>query len=539
MKLNYFFVALILNCFVAQAQQKSSNEAAVIASLKKNINYLADDKLEGRRTGTAGEKMAYEFIQTEFKKAGLTTFTADKKYLQEFEVNEGREIGPNTSFVIGDIAYTENEHYFPFAFSGNIVATKLETIKKDITFFDLADLLKENQNNPHFDLKEKILSVCNDEISKNKKLVVFTNSGTIKDDLKFDEKDKTPTLSIPVIYVKDILKSNLTQGLQAATLSVSISAKIKYGHNVIGYINNKATNTIILGAHYDHLGYGEDHNSLYTGSIPMIHNGADDNASGTAALIELAKKLKKSLYKKYNYLFVSFSGEELGLFGSKYFTDHAGLDLKTVNYMINMDMVGRLNDSTHGLTIGGYGTSPTWGKIINTKDAYFKINADSSGSGPSDHTSFYKKDIPVLFFFTGSHKDYHKPTDDADKINYEGELKIIKYIENIIAQTNEMDKLAFTKTREVSMGKSSFKVSMGIMPDYTFSGNGVLVDGVSENRPAIKAGIKTGDVLTQLGEHKFSDVQSYMDALNKFNKGESTKVKLMRGKELLEFMVTF
>ncbi|MFN0081713.1 MAG: M20/M25/M40 family metallo-hydrolase, partial [Ferruginibacter sp.] len=311
------------------------------------------------------------------------------------------------------------------------------------------------------------------------------------------------------------------------------------GHNVIGYINNKATNTIILGAHYDHLGYGEDHNSLYSGITPMVHNGADDNASGTAALIELAKKLQKSSFKKYNYLFVSFSGEELGLFGSKYFTDHAGLDLKTVNYMINMDMVGRLNDSTHGLTVGGYGTSPTWGKIINTKDAYFKINADSSGSGPSDHTSFYKKDIPVLFFFTGSHKDYHKPTDDADKINYEGELQIIKYIENIIAQTNGMDKLVFTKTREVSMGKSSFKVSMGIMPDYTFSGNGVLVDGVSENRPAIKAGIKTGDILMQLGEYKFSDVQSYMDALNKFNKGESTKVKFVRGKEELEFMVTF
>ncbi len=521
------------------AQQKSSNEAAVIASLKKNINYLADDKLEGRRTGTAGEKLAYEFIQTAFKKAGLKTFTADNKYVQEFEVNEGREIDPNTSLVIGDIAYTENKHYFPFAFSGNIAATKLETIKKNITFFDLADLLKENQNNPHFNLKERIMSFCKDEISKNKKLVIFTNSSTIKDDLKFDEKDKTPTLSIPVIYGKGILRNNLTQGLQAATLSVSISAKIKYGHNVIGYINNKATNTIILGAHYDHLGYGEDHNFLYTGSTPMIHNGADDNASGTAALIELANRLKKSTYKKYNYLFVSFSGEELGLFGSKYFTDHAGLDLKTLNYMINMDMVGRLNDSTHGLTIGGYGTSPTWGKIINTKDAYFKINADSSGSGPSDHTSFYKKEIPVLFFFTGSHKDYHKPTDDADKINYEGELKIIRYIENIIAQTNEMEKLAFTKTREVSMGKSSFKVSLGIMPDYTFTGNGVMVDGVSENRPAIKAGIKTGDILMQLGEHKFSDVQTYMDALNKFNKGESTKVKLMRGKELLEFMVTF
>ena len=539
MKSNYFLIVLFFTSFVIQAQQKKENNATVIASLKKNINFLADDKLEGRRTGTAGEKLAYEFIQNEFKKAGLQTFTTDKKYVQEFEVNEGREIGKSTTFIIGDIAYTENEHYFPFAFSGNLGETQLEKIKKDVVFIDLSEILKENQNNPHFDLKEKILSVCNNQISKNKKLVIFSNSGTIKDDLKFDEKDKIPTLSIPVIYVKDLLRNTLTQDLQAVTLSIAIKAKTKFGHNVIGYINNKAANTIILGAHYDHLGYGEDHNSLYSGSTPMIHNGADDNASGTAALIELAKKLKKASYKKYNYLFVSFSGEELGLFGSKYFTDHAGLDLKTVNYVINMDMVGRLNDSTHGLTIGGYGTSPTWGKIINRKDAYFKINADSSGSGPSDHTSFYKKDIPVLFFFTGSHKDYHKPTDDADKINYEGEYKIIQYIENIIAQTNQMEKLAFTKTREVSMGKSSFKVSMGIMPDYTFTGNGVMVDGVSENRPAIRAGIKTGDVLMQLGDHKLSDVQTYMDALNKFNKGESTKVKLMRGKELMEFMVIF
>ena len=289
----------------------------------------------------------------------------------------------------------------------------------------------------------------------------------------------------------------------------------------------------------DHLGYGEDHNSLYSGTTPMIHNGADDNASGTAALIEMGRWLKKSTYKKYNYLFVNFSGEELGLFGSKYFTEHAGIDLKTVNYMINMDMVGRLNDSTHGITIGGYGTSPTWGNLIKKEDAYFKINLDSSGSGPSDHTSFYKKDIPVLFFFTGSHKDYHKPSDDADKINYNGELQVIKYIQNIIAQTDKMDKLSFTKTREVSMGKSSFKVSLGIMPDYTFDGVGVLVDGVSENKPALKAGIKTGDILIQLGEYKFTDVQTYMGTLNKFNKGETTNVKVVRGKEELIFVITF
>ncbi|HRI25765.1 MAG TPA: M20/M25/M40 family metallo-hydrolase, partial [Ferruginibacter sp.] len=323
-------------------------------------------------------------------------------------------------------------------------------------------------------------------------------------------------------------------------LEVSISEKKRTGHNVIGYINNGAATTVIFGAHYDHLGYGEDHNSLYTGSTPMIHNGADDNASGTAALIELGKQMKKAKLKNNNYLFIAFSGEELGLYGSKYFTEHPTIDLSKVNYMINMDMVGRLNDSTHGVTIGGYGTSPAWGQQISSSDRYFKINFDSSGVGPSDHTSFYRKDIPVLFFFTGAHSDYHKPSDDADKINYTGELMLIKYIYNLVDDMNDKGKLAFTKTREAAAaGRRSFSVSLGIMPDYTYSGAGVRADGVSEGKLAQKVGIKAGDVITQIGDHKVTDVQGYMQVLSKFNKGDATKVKVTRGKEELVFDVVF
>jgi aminopeptidase YwaD len=521
------------------AQKISKDDKKVIENLKTAINFLANDKLEGRRTGSAGEKLAYEFIEKEFKKAGLQTFTADKNYVQAFDVNEGREIGNENYLVIGDIMYSLEKEDFPFAFSGVAKDIDLKTIKNSVEIIDLAGILKENENNPHFDLKDKIYALAKNAQAQKKQTVIFKNTSAIKDDLSFDAKDKSEKLLIPVIYVTNKIAEQLGELNYSTTLGIMVKEKKRTGHNVVGYINNNAKNTIILGAHYDHLGYGEDHNSLHTGGTPAIHNGADDNASGTAALIELSKYLKKSAYKKYNYLFVSFSGEELGLFGSKYFTENAGLDLKTVNYMINMDMVGRLNDSTHGITIGGYGTSPAWGKLIKKEDAYFKINIDSSGSGPSDHTSFYKKDIPVLFFFTGSHKDYHKPSDDADKINYAGELQIIKYIQNIIAQTNNMDKLAFAKTREVSMGKSSFKVSVGIMPDYTFTGNGVRVDGVSENKPAQKAGVKTGDVLMQLGDHKFSDVQSYMGVLNKFEKGQSTNLKLMRGKEEVVVAITF
>jgi hypothetical protein len=261
----------------------------------------------------------------------------------------------------------------------------------------------------------------------------------------------------------------------------------------------------------------------------LIHNGADDNASGTAALIELARILKTSKAKNNNYLFIAFSGEELGLFGSKYFTEHPTIDLATVNYMINMDMVGRLNDSTRVLAIGGYGTSPQW-----------VIKIDSSGVGPSDHASFYRKDIPVLFFFTGQHKDYHRPTDDADKINYPGELKVITYIYTIINGLNkEHQKIAFLKTRETQTSNTALRVTLGIMPDYTYDGTGIRADGVTDGRPAAKAGLKAGDVIIQLGDYPVSSMDSYMQALNKFKKGDKAKVKYKRGNETLESAVEF
>jgi hypothetical protein len=319
---------------------------------------------------------------------------------------------------------------------------------------------------------------------------------------------------------------------------VTLGDKKRTGHNVNGFINNGTVNTIIIGAHYDHLGYGEDHNSLWTGA-PEIHNGADDNASGTAAVIELARMLKKAKLKNNNYLFICFSGEELGLFGSKYFTEHPTIDLNSANYMINSDMVGRLNDSTHTITIGGYGTSPAWGNILDEKTKAFNVKFDSSGIGPSDHTSFYLKNIPVLFFFTGTHKDYHKPTDDVDKINFSGELQVIKYIYHVIEETNKLGKLAFLKTREPKMEGKRFTVTLGIMPDYTFSGKGVRADGIIDGKVAQQAGMHSGDVIVKLGENSVSDLSSYMNVLSKYKKGDSTTVTIMRGKDELTFNIIF
>ena len=532
----------------AQKSKKNKNtDNLVISSLQAHIGFLADDKLEGRRTGSNGEKLAYEYISNQFTTMGLLAKGDDGGFIQAFDVNEGRQINKTSVLNINGFILAAEKDYFPFSFSGNGSFEAAATIALPESgmpwFLDIKDMIDENKTNPHFDLSDAIRTKSIDVATKGATGLIVYNSSATADELKFEPKAKVEPVKVPVVYITNAMKKRFLKdegSVANIKLTIDIGDKKRVGHNVIGYIDNGAPLTIIIGAHYDHLGYGEDKNSLFTGTVPAIHNGADDNASGTAALIELGKMLKTA-YKNNNYLFISFSGEELGLFGSKYFTEHPTIDLTKANYMINLDMVGRLNDSTHGLNIGGYGTSPTWGELMSEKNEFFKIKFDSSGTGPSDHTSFYRKDIPVLFFFTGVHSDYHKPTDDADKINYTGELQVVKYIYTVIGDADKKGKLAFTKTRESqSSGKSSsFKVTLGIMPDYTFSGPGVKVDGVSEGKLAQRVGIKTGDVITQIGEHKFSDMQGYMETLGKFKKGDATKVKLKRGAEDLEIDIVF
>ena len=549
MKSIFWFLLLISTLGSAQKTRKAQTKAdkLIITALRNHINFLADDKLEGRRTGTAGEKAAYEYISKSFNENGLLAKGEDGTYIQNFDVFDGKQINSSTTLSINNNPLIVDLDFFPLAYSANgklAVSSSIALPESgSVWFWDLKETLEENKNNIHFDLEDVIVKKINVVATKGSAALIIHNSSDLKDDLKFEAKSKIETQKIPVLFINKNIKNKLLNDeikFIDFKLEVSISDKKRIGHNVIGYIDNGAANTIILGAHYDHLGYGEDHNSLYTGSKPQIHNGADDNASGTAALIEMSKKIKKSNLKNNNYLFIAFSGEELGLFGSKYYTEHPNIDLTKANYMINMDMIGRLNDSTHGLTIGGYGTSPMWGKVITAKDKYLKINLDSNGTGPSDHTSFYKKDMPVLFFFTGAHSDYHKPSDDANKINYFGELVIIKYILQLIKKTNNKEKLNFTKTRDPqTQGKRSFSVSMGIMPDYTFSGTGVRADGISDGKPAEKAGLKTGDVIIQMGEYKIADVQGYMQTLGKFKKGDTTKVSVKRGVEEIIFTVTF
>ena len=402
-------ILLFLSIFIS-CNQEPKNENRI----QEDVSYLADDALEGRQTGTEGEKKAAEYIAKRFKEMGLSPKGTDGFY-QEFS-------------------------FLP-------------------------------KTDPHKEV----------EFTKNQ-------DGTIT------------------------------------------------GRNVIGYVDNKAENTVIIGAHFDHLGYGGE-GSLFRDSIKAVHNGADDNASGTSVMLDLVRKLKTGNTNN-NYLFMAFSGEEMGLLGSNYFVKNPTIDTKAVSYMINMDMVGRLKqDST--LAVYGTGTSPMFKQVLNSHNDKFKLIENESGVGPSDHTSFYLADIPVLHFFTGQHSDYHKPGDDSEKLNYKGMEKISEYIFDVISDLNDNGKLAFRKTKNESESTPRFKVGMGVVPDYLFDGKGMRIDGISEGKPAQKAGLLKGDIVIQLGDSTVTDMMSYMRALSVFDKGDKSSVIVKRNGKNVKTTIQF
>jgi hypothetical protein len=410
MKKRISILFLTLLAYSNNAQQIFQN------NLKKHISYLADDKLKGRGTGSAEERLAADYIINQFK-----------EYKLQPKGNNG--------------------YLYSFTFKKNL--------------------------DPH----------------------------------------DTVTVNKPEVKTND----------------------------VVAFLDNNAENTIVIGAHYDHLGMGFDKNSLDANPENKIHNGADDNASGVAGVLELARYFATNKKKEnYNFLFICFSGEELGLYGSKKYAENPTIDFAKVNYMINMDMIGRLNDSTKKAVVYGVGTAPEFVGIIDNIKTNLSIKKDSSGIGPSDHTSFYLKNIPVLHFFSGQHSDYHKPSDDEEKINYKGETQILELIIAVIDATDKLPKLKFTPTKNVDKDNTpSFKVTLGVMPDYTYEGKGLHIDGVTDNKPANNAGIIKDDIIIQLGEYNVDTIQDYMKALSKFKKGDTTTVKVLRKDKEIIFNLTF
>ena len=310
------------------------------------------------------------------------------------------------------------------------------------------------------------------------------------------------------------------------------------GKNVVGIIDNGAKGNIVIGAHYDHLGYGLQ-GSLYMGP-KAIHNGADDNASGVAMMLALGEQLMKNgISEKHNIILIGFSGEEKGLWGSNAFAkDHPEI-CGEASFMINMDMVGRLG-AEKKLAINGTGTSPVFDQKLKDLNSHnFDLVMSESGVGPSDHTSFYLEDVPALHFFTGQHEDYHRPSDDADKINYKGMQMLTEYIYSLVMDLDKEDDLPFTKTKDESQDTPDFKVTLGVIPDYLYSDKGMRIDGVREDRPAQKAGIVKGDIVVKMGDLEIVDMMSYMKGLSSFEPGQTVVVTILRDGKEMEMKVTF
>lgn len=539
-----------VQCF---AQRSINKKDAIITHLKAHEYYLASDKLEGRLTGTKYERMAGDYIRQQFQRIGLQPKGDNNTWFEAFSFHTGYSYGNNNSLVVNGQKLRLDKDFYPLVYSASGKAEGSITEKSDpatIYFIDdgkpdndiegkvvLISLKKPSNDNPH-DLYKKWREEYNRVKVYKPAAILFYNS---KDSISvhayrmFNNIQQDSTI---MLMISDSV-ANYIKSLKSATASISvdISHKQVQGRNVIGYIDNHAANTIIIGAHYDHLGHNEYGNSLYVGP-PAIHNGADDNASGTSSLIELARLIKSSNLKHYNYEFVAFSGEELGLLGSNYFTKHN--DLSHVDCMLNMDMVGRLDSVKNELGINGVGTSPTWDSVIyKVQPIPFKIKTTASGMGNSDHSSFYLQDVPAIHFFSGNHKDYHKPSDDPNKINYAGMEEIVEYIYHLTSLLDDHPRLTFKKTKEDSSYVPAFKVTLGIIPDYFFEGPGIRIDGISPGKTAEKAGLKAGDVIMKLGNYDVKDMQAYMEGLTKFNKGDKTNVTIKRGNDTMSVPVEF
>jgi hypothetical protein len=342
------------------------------------------------------------------------------------------------------------------------------------------------------------------------------------------------------------------------TIGVSIVRKDAPSDNVIGILEGSDPKLkkefIVIGAHYDHLGRGGE------GSLAPrageIHHGADDNASGVAGVLELARIfLAERAEFKRTLVFIAFSGEEEGLLGSSFYVNHSVVPLASTVAMINMDMIGRLKDNK--LIVGGIGTAQGWREMITdanqhyiasmvqfgtprpTTQDLFTLTLNEDGYGPSDHSSFYAKQVPVLFFWTGTHEDYHKPSDTSDKINYEGEAQVLALIANVVSKIDRSEQRpTYTVAKSESQGRSmGFKVYLGTIPNYAESDTGLKLDGVRDDSPAAKAGIKGGDVIVKLAGRDVRNVYDYTYALGEMKAGVEYEVELMRGGERLKLKI--
>ncbi len=592
MKKIFFLFLLIISSTLAQ--KNWIDKEITTADLKAHLYFLASDEMKGRFTGSEEEKKAANYIKKQFEYYGLKPFF-NNFYFQEFKFIERVELTENNSVTINfrkkPIKLILKKDFITVPFSGKgklstqiifagygISAPELKYDDyENINVHGKAVLIilghpESDSAESNFDKYSSIRFKASLAKEKGASAVIFVRRISIKEDddfIKLQYDGAPPIKDLPIIQIKrNIIKNIFTnEGFDLDKIQeeidtkkksnsfvfnntfISLSTEIKETENtainVAGFIEGSdprfKNEYIVIGAHYDHLGIDQLlSSSLYKGKDKQIHNGADDNASGTSGLLELAEKFSSILnHLKRSILFVAFSGEELGILGSTYFINHLPIPLENIITMINMDMIGRL-DSTKKLTIIGTGTSTLWKELINKNNKYgFQLSLIDAGSGGSDHQAFLNKNIPVLFFFTGIHSDYHKPSDDPEKINYEGEVNILEFIYDIINEIQNLEaKPDYVKVSEPTKPISNRgRVTAGTIPEFGYNGDGYKISGVTEGGPAEKAGLKSGDIIIKFGSKKVNNIYDFMQAISNHKAREKVEVVILRDNKTMTFIV--
>ena len=626
-------IAIALAISVA-AQQPTS--APSVDRLRQIVSYLASDALDGRRTGTQGANDAAHYIAAEFHMLGLrpgmagggrTRGEARARYLQPFPFVSKVELGKNNVFTLDPrladhpTGFEVGTDWMPLGFSssggiqgGQTVFVGYGISSSELKYDDYAGSNARDRvaiafagspdgDNPHGQFVQAgqiRFKAAAARAAGARALLIVTREEKLTDDrmsrLSYDNSGEA---GIPVAVISKQTAAWIFGDLPAlekiadarvrgssarpgrgVNLVTDVIRSESPSFNVVGILpgsDPKLKNeAIVIGAHYDHLGHGGE------GSLAPregeVHHGADDNASGTAGVLELARMFSQGPKPRRTIVFIAFSGEEEGLIGSNYYVNHPVLPLQNTVAMINMDMIGRLKNKS--LTIGGVGTAQEWRAMLDAQNVvqsatvslnapairpganvanmpivvgangspvvtvdptkHFFLNLSQDGYGPSDHSSFYAKQIPVLFFWTGTHNDYHKPSDTAEKINYEGEARIVSFVANIVRDIDKSDKRpTYTVAKSESQGRSTgFRVYLGTIPNYADSNDGLLLDGVRDDSPASKAGLKAGDKIVKLAGRDVKNVYDYTYALGEMKAGQEYEVELMRGGQRLTLKLT-
>ncbi len=574
---------------------QTSSPAITADELKEHVKYLASDELEGRLAGTEGNRKAANYIAGLMKGYGLAPAGDSGTYFQTFDFVASVRLGDGNKCILegkaiegGEEELKVDEAFRPLGFtsnasvSGPIVFVGYGISAPDSKYDDYKDLDVNGKivlvlrygpdgNDMHSDLN-KYTSLRNKTRTAREKgaQAIIIVSGPVDDPdddlIKLSYDQSFASSGLPAVSMKraffdriiassgkdlrvrqeEMKKNREPEGFELAGVTISLKTDVEFvrekSANVVGYLEGHdpklRDEAIVLGAHFDHLGYGGPGSGSLVPDVHEIHNGADDNASGSAALLELEQAFaSKAQELKRTLIFTAFTGEELGTLGSSYYVNHPYFPIDKTIAMINMDMVGRLENKS--LTVYGTGTSPAWNPLLAKydSDSTFTLKLIPDGIGPSDHSQFYGKDIPVLFFFTGTHSDYHKPSDDWDKLNYTGEQKVTQYVYSIVKDLDSApERPVFTRTASTtaSSGDSrGFNVTLGIVPDYGEAKDGLRIGSTRPGGPAEKAGLKAGDLIVIMAGKKVLNIYDYMGILGELKSGQQVGVEVMRdGKRL-------